>query len=89
MHQTSRDLLPSGQYVVPRMLTIDANAVMVAPPGGNLENVIGQKLSIPQSASVHPAVMGTWWNNKRKNCSMAIAAENALHSSQEDETVYE
>jgi len=32
--------------------------------------------------------MGTWWNDKRKICGMAIAAEDVLHSSQEDETMY-
>jgi hypothetical protein len=37
----SGDRFPSGQYVVPRMLTdgiTGANTVMVAPPGSNLEN---------------------------------------------------
>jgi hypothetical protein len=33
--------------------------------------------------------MGTWWNDKRKKYGMASAAENALHSSQEDATVYD
>jgi hypothetical protein len=31
-----------------------------------------QKPGIPQSASVLPAVMDTWWNDKRKNCISCI-----------------
>ncbi len=30
---------------------------------------VGQNLSY-QTASVHPAVMGTWWNEKMENCEM-------------------
>jgi hypothetical protein len=95
--RTSGDRFPSGQDLVPRMLTYGitgANTVMVRRLVATLRTntskcEIGQKPCIPQNASVHPAVMGTWWNDKRKMCSMASAAENAMHSSQEDETVYE
>ena len=43
--------------------------------------VLGKNLSY-QTASVHPAVMGTWWNEKMENYEMALAAENALNSPQ-------
>ena len=42
------------------------------------------------SAPVHPAVMGTWWNETVTNCSVATPAEVQVHFSvEENETVKE
>jgi hypothetical protein len=36
---------------------------------------------------VYPVGIGTWWDDERKHCSMAIPAENVLHSPKKDETM--
>jgi hypothetical protein len=55
--------------------------------GSIIQLVMNKKLGQFTHPTLHPTVMGTWWNDKGKF--EALAAENALHSSKEDETVQE